>query len=86
MDKRMRDIRKLIKNEGLDVLNITTGKHMNITVTDGSVVFSVVASVSPSCHRASRNLRSNLRRGIREAQEKSNGSTPSQPPLQEEGG
>ena len=41
MDKRMRDIRKLIKREGLDVLNITTGKHINITVTDGSVVFSV---------------------------------------------
>lgn len=70
MKKRIKEVKRIIKNEGLDIINIKQGKHLSLTVTDGSVVFSVTTSFTPSCKRTFVQMRSDLRRGIREAKAK----------------
>lgn len=70
MKKRIKEVKRIVKNEGLDVINIKQGKHLSLTVTDGSVVFSVTTPFTPSCNRTFLQMRSDLRRGIREAQKK----------------
>ena len=44
--KHRHEVTKIIKAEGLEVLDIQQQKHMKITVSDGSAVFKVMAASS----------------------------------------
>jgi hypothetical protein len=45
--KRIREIKKVIKDAGLDCLHIRQKKHLKILVGDGNIEFEVMASVTP---------------------------------------
>ena len=43
MKRRVRDLKKIIKDAGLDCLDVTQKKHLKFVISDGDVEFSVVA-------------------------------------------
>jgi len=62
--KHLHEVTKIIKAEGLEVLNVQQQKHLKITVSDGSAVFKVMAASSPSDRNALKAFRKRLLRLI----------------------
>ena len=58
--KHLHEVTKIIKAEGLEVLNVQQQKHLKITVSDGSAVFKVMAATSPSDRNALKAFRKRL--------------------------
>ena len=69
VDKRIHDLKSLVNENGFSVLEVNRNRHVKLTVTDGDVVFIVVGSTTPSCHRSNKNFVTRLSRAHREAKE-----------------
>jgi len=47
MKRRMKDIRRIIKDAGLQCIDVTQRGHYRFTLTDGETVFKITASATP---------------------------------------
>lgn len=71
MDRRKKELLSLAQREGLQDVTITVsgGSHYKVEGTKGKISVRLMAPCSSGDHRNLMNLRGNLRRMIRQAQE-----------------
>ena len=71
MRKHLRDVKKLAKQAGFDVVSVDVGKHIKLTLATpsfgrgrvtGQSVFKISTANTPSCQKSLSNFKSDLAR------------------------
>lgn len=65
INKYIREIRRIIEREGGVVLSVHKHRHIQVTFSSCGHVLRVTVGTTPSCFRALANMRSIVRREIR---------------------